>query len=72
MPTTLATARRPATVSRPRFGMGWPLAVLRLMGRWCERRRQRRDLSDLDDRLLDDIGITRRQADEECRKPFWR
>lgn len=39
---------------------------------WASRRRQRRALAKLDDRLLADIGVTRRQADRECRKPFWR
>jgi uncharacterized protein YjiS (DUF1127 family) len=32
---------------------------------------QRQDLLDLDDRLLTDIGVTRRQAELEARKPFW-
>jgi uncharacterized protein YjiS (DUF1127 family) len=44
------------------------VAVVRLHERWC----QRRALLDLDDRLLRDIGITRRQAEEEARKPLWR
>ena len=34
-------------------------------------RRSRRPLLTLDDRLLDDIGITREQARKEGRKPFW-
>jgi len=33
--------------------------------------RQRRDLKALDDRALDDIGISRRQADAEARRSFW-
>jgi uncharacterized protein YjiS (DUF1127 family) len=36
------------------------------------RRRQRQALHTLDDRLLEDIGITREQADAEAAKPFWR
>ncbi|WP_457942835.1 DUF1127 domain-containing protein [Vreelandella alkaliphila] len=36
-----------------------------------QRRRSRRQLLTLDDRLLEDIGITRTQALEEGRKPFW-
>ena len=39
---------------------------------WAERARQRRQLLDLDDRLLRDVGLTRRQVDRECTKPFWR
>ena len=43
-------------------------ATLRL---WRERARQRRALSQLDDRLLADIGVTRADAERECAKPFW-
>ncbi len=38
---------------------------------WAERSRQRRALRGLDDRLLDDIGLTREQALREASKPFW-
>jgi len=37
-----------------------------------ERYRQRRQLMEMDDRELKDIGITREQAEEEARKPFWK
>lgn len=46
--------------------------LLRLLLRWCDRHRQRRQLGELDDRLLDDVGLTRATADAERRKPFWR
>ncbi|WP_137391789.1 DUF1127 domain-containing protein [Rhodoligotrophos defluvii] len=36
--------------------------------RWC----QRRDLRELDDHRLRDIGISRMEAQREARKPFWR
>lgn len=39
---------------------------------WQTRASQRRGLLGLDDRLLRDIGVTRAQAEEEARKPFWR
>ena len=39
---------------------------------WVERSRQRRALIAMEDRLLDDIGISRAEADREYRKPFWR
>jgi uncharacterized protein YjiS (DUF1127 family) len=40
---------------------------------WCsERSRQRDALSKLDDRLLNDVGITRQQANDEAAKPFWK
>ncbi len=33
--------------------------------------RQRRALARLDDDALDDLGITREEADAESRRPFW-
>ena len=38
---------------------------------WSERRRTRRALRKLDDHQLQDIGLTRRAADEEAKRPFW-
>lgn len=44
--------------------------------RWCAlcsaRARERQALAQLDDNALKDIGVTRRQADAEASKPFWR
>lgn len=40
--------------------------------RCYQRYRQRRNLAELDDHLLRDIGLTREQVAAECRKPFWR
>ncbi len=59
--TTPAAAQRSA-------GFG----LLRLLLRWCDRHRQRRQLGELDDSLLGDVGLTRAMADAERRKPFWR
>jgi uncharacterized protein YjiS (DUF1127 family) len=39
--------------------------------RWEERAAQRRHLATLDDRLLQDIGLSRLDVDREARKPFW-
>jgi uncharacterized protein YjiS (DUF1127 family) len=44
----------------------------RVVTHWSDRARQRRMLAELDDRLLEDAGITRRQVAQEIRKPFWR
>ena len=33
--------------------------------------RQRRTLARLDAEALDDLGITREEADAEARRPFW-
>ena len=38
----------------------------------ANRRKQRRDLSRLDDHLLRDIGISRHDVAREARKSFWR
>ncbi|WP_159589915.1 DUF1127 domain-containing protein [Chelativorans xinjiangense] len=37
-----------------------------------ERRRQRLHLSELDDHLLADVGLTREDVRRECASPFWR
>jgi uncharacterized protein YjiS (DUF1127 family) len=39
---------------------------------WRERARQRRDLAMLDDRALQDIGLSRADVFGETMKPFWR
>jgi uncharacterized protein YjiS (DUF1127 family) len=39
---------------------------------WIGRAHQRRALAELDDKMLQDIGITRYDAARECGKPFWR
>ena len=45
---------------------------LQVIGAWYERSRQRLALANLDDRLLDDIGVTFPEAAREVAKPFWR
>ncbi len=39
---------------------------------WSDRMRQRRHLAELDDRLLQDIGISRADVESEISRPFWR
>ncbi|RCX32350.1 DUF1127 domain-containing protein [Thioalbus denitrificans] len=43
-----------------------------LLLEWNQRARQRRQLARLDDYLLRDIGLSRVDAEQEARKPFWR
>lgn len=63
---------RSAAREGPLLGMR-PFSMLAVMLRvWHQRRRQRLDLSRLDRRLLDDIGLTAERAMIEARKPFWK
>ncbi len=39
---------------------------------WMEIARQRRFLQMLDDRLLQDVGLSRADVEAETSKPFWR
>jgi uncharacterized protein YjiS (DUF1127 family) len=62
-----------ATRGVPHFGLARRLReCVALVFRLIDRQRQRRALLALDGHLLDDIGVTARQAREEGRKPFWR
>ncbi|MEZ8017268.1 DUF1127 domain-containing protein [Vibrio splendidus] len=38
---------------------------------YLQKRRTRKHLAELSDHLLEDVGITRGQANEEVRKSFW-
>ena len=46
-------------------------AVILWLDRVIERRNQRLALAELTDEQLDDIGLTRRHVERECR-PFWK
>lgn len=48
------------------------LQVVVTIVKWEERHRTRKALAQLDNRLLDDIGITRADAQLETQRPFWR
>ena len=39
---------------------------------WVQRANHRSQLLTLDDRLLNDIGLSRAEADKEAKKPFWK
>ncbi len=59
----------PAVVMPPKVGLAGCFIG---MARWRGRFRQRRELCNLDARMLDDIGMTRAQALAEAQKPWWR
>ena len=46
--------------------------VWRTIYEWQRRAEDRAALATFDDRMLDDIGVTRAEAWRESRKPFWR
>lgn len=39
---------------------------------WMERSHQRKQLAKLDDRMLNDIGLSREQVKKEISQPFWK
>lgn len=43
-----------------------------IVGAWRQRMVARRELGQLDDRMLQDIGFSRCDAEQEMNKPFWR
>lgn len=59
---------RHVTTRNPGLASGiWGLVQV-----WVERAAQRRALAGLDDRTLQDIGLSRATAVGEADKPFWR
>lgn len=47
-------------------------AASNMFGLWRQRIVTRRELGRLDERMLQDIGFSRLDADQEMSKPFWR
>ena len=43
----------------------------RLLARWYDRHLQRRDLSEIDEHLLRDLGLAPEDVRRECAKSFW-
>lgn len=73
--STACTTKYDIPATKPFAGFEWlwrrPSVWLAKISSGGERRRQRRQLLELDDRLLADIGLPREQAVEEACKSFW-
>ena len=50
----------------------WALTVAVQLIAWDHRHRSRKSLSQLEDHMLRDIGLTSSNAFEESDKPFWK
>jgi uncharacterized protein YjiS (DUF1127 family) len=46
--------------------------LIETMAVWVVRRHQRRALAELDEHLLNDVGLSPEQARREAAKPFWK
>ena len=56
----------------PSFGLPpWVRRCMHVLTLWAERSRQRRQLANLNDAALKDIGLTRLDVRSEVEKPFW-
>ena len=80
---TIPEMRLSASTTMSLTWRGWLLDGTRLLAAslvrawgtvrfWRQRAQGRSDLAHLDDRMLEDIGMTREQANREMRKPFWK
>jgi len=47
------------------------VGATRFLSGWVERRRQLRTLSELDDHLLRDVGLSREDVGRACSQSFW-
>ncbi|HSR71817.1 MAG TPA: DUF1127 domain-containing protein [Kiloniellales bacterium] len=57
----------------PRREPGSPLRrILDRLLLWQARAAERRQLAEMSDHLLKDMGLTRADVSRECAKPFWR
>jgi len=60
-----------ATLAETRHSAAHRPSVQALLAAWIHRFHSRRQLAELDDRMLSDVGLTRDQVLTESRKAFW-
>lgn len=48
------------------------ISHFKTMCEWQQRAEMRQRMARLDDRMLDDIGLSREQVESEASKPFWK
>ncbi|MBY4675427.1 DUF1127 domain-containing protein [Marinobacterium arenosum] len=73
MSCTVSNCQTPATkLSLASLIKGYWRAWRRQLCRWRRNSHGRHQLAQLDDRLLRDIGLSRHDAEQISRKPFWR
>ncbi|WP_245442763.1 DUF1127 domain-containing protein [Methylobacterium terrae] len=69
----IAALPRVSSVSRAHEPRLAGVAILRgWFRRWTARRTLARDLPWMTDETLADVGLSRREAEAEARRPFWR
>ncbi len=61
----------PFALSSPGGARRWGGLLSEAVGLWLHRSRSRRELATLDQRRLDDLGMTVAEASRESAKPFW-
>jgi uncharacterized protein YjiS (DUF1127 family) len=71
-PISPAPARLKTELAALTAPVGWFFNRLRIARAILERRRERHALLDLSDRMLEDIGVTREEAERIARVPFWK
>jgi uncharacterized protein YjiS (DUF1127 family) len=60
------------TFGLPKPGLGRRLPALAgVLGGWLRQRAERWRLARLDDRMLQDLGLTRGDVEREFARPFW-